>query len=151
MLRKQSKRSLWILNNRFWWYNNNLTILIPLNPRACVEIRNSQYTTITWCSLCCIHDNCSLSWTLYDRLHATWLTLTISFNGHFHMRFKNELNCGEIKRFQMRSCCLSWFKMHPPTLFYTKLSCLSNDRSVHLNLFDHVRFFGGKIWVFLFT
>ena len=51
-----------------------------------MEIQNSQYKTIKWCSLCFIHDICSLSWTLYERLHTTWLTLTISFNGHFHMR-----------------------------------------------------------------
>jgi len=30
--------------------------------------------------------------------------------------------------------------MNPLTLLYTKLSSLSNDRSVYLNLFDHVRF-----------
>ena len=34
--------------------------------------------------------------------------------------------------------------MHSLTLLYTKLSCLSNDRSVYLNLFDNVRFFAGK-------
>jgi len=35
--------------------------------------------------------------------------------------------------------------MHPLTLLYTKLSSLSNDRSVYFNLFDHVRvFFAGK-------
>jgi len=31
--------------------------------------------------------------------------------------------------------------MHPLILLYTKLSSLSNDRSVYLNLFDHVQFF----------
>ena len=34
--------------------------------------------------------------------------------------------------------------MHPLTLLYTKLSSLSNDRSVYLNFFDHMRFFAGK-------
>jgi len=34
--------------------------------------------------------------------------------------------------------------MHPMTLLYTKLSNLSNDRSIYINLFDHVRFFAGK-------
>ena len=34
--------------------------------------------------------------------------------------------------------------MHPLTLLYTKLSSLNKDRSVYLNLFDHVRFFWGK-------
>ena len=34
--------------------------------------------------------------------------------------------------------------MYPLTLFYTKLSSLSNDRSVYLNLFDHLRFLAGK-------
>ena len=34
--------------------------------------------------------------------------------------------------------------MYPRTLLYTKLSSLSNDRSVYLNLFDHLRFFAGK-------
>jgi len=30
--------------------------------------------------------------------------------------------------------------MHPLTLVYTKLSSLSNDRSIYINIFDHVRF-----------
>ena len=34
--------------------------------------------------------------------------------------------------------------MHTLTLLYRKLSSLSNDRSVYLNLFDHVRFLAGK-------
>ena len=39
---------------------------------------------------------------------------------------------------------LMLIKIHPLTLLYTKLTSLSNDRSVYLNLFDHVRFFAGK-------
>jgi len=35
--------------------------------------------------------------------------------------------------------------MHPLTLLYTKLSSLNKDRSVYLNLFDHVRFFWGNM------
>ena len=40
--------------------------------------------------------------------------------------------------------------MNPLILLYTKLSSLSNDRIVYLNLFDHV-LFCGKIRGFLLT
>ena len=60
----------------------------------------------------------SLSWTVYDRLHTTWFTLTISFNGHFHMRHKDfflwTIDFIDIILFEMRFCCLSycWLKIH---------------------------------------
>ena len=121
-----------------------------------MEIQNSQYTTIKWCLLCFIHDICSLSWTLYDGVHTSWLKLTISFNGHFHMRrkeivlwtkfqwhkmFWNEILLSELILIKNASADI---------VIYTKQPSMSYDRSVYLNPFDCV-FFWWKIWGFLFT
>ena len=122
-----------------------------------MEIQNSQYKTINWCSLW------FYTWFMFLKLFPLWSTTYNLVNiNHFCQRAFSHAASRDFLWTKLRWHNTFWNEillselmlinnlMHSLILLYTKLSGLSNDRSYYLNFLDRM-LFCRKIWGFLLT